>query len=205
MAEIEAVVFDLGNVLIRWDPRRLYRQMFSSDDAAMEHFLTNICTMDWNERHDAGRPIAEGTAELVAKFPAKESHIRAYYDLWEEMLGGAIEENVRILETLKTQGMPVFALSNWSAETFPRARPRFPFLDLFDGIVLSGAEGVIKPDPRIFEILFARYDLKPQNALFIDDSAKNISAAQRFGMTCVHFTEDVDLEAELTKLGVLVL
>ena len=203
MTRVDAVVFDLGNVLIRWDPRRLYSKIFKNDHKAMEDFLSNVCTMDWNERHDAGYPIAQGTKELISLFPEHEPHIRAYFGRWAEMLGGAIEANVAVLEQLHAKKMPLYALSNWSAETFPIARPQFSFFDLFQGIVLSGEEGVIKPDPQIYEILLTRYKLTPETTVFVDDAAKNIAAAERLGMNAIHFTSDCDLAARFRNLGIL--
>ena len=202
MERRHAVVFDLGNVLIRWDPRHLYRQLFDGDDAAMERFLAEVCTSSWNERHDGGHPIASGTAELIRLHPAHETLIRAYYGRWSEMLDGAIAANVAVLERLAAARVPIYALSNWSAETFPIARRLFPFLGLFQGIVLSGEERLLKPDPRFFHVLFSRYALDPAQCVFIDDLRKNTDAAEGLGMRTVHYTPDVDLDGRLASLGV---
>jgi HAD superfamily hydrolase (TIGR01509 family) len=195
-------VFDLGNVLIRWDPRNLYRKIFGGDAEGMEWFLANVCTQSWNEQHDAGRAIAEGVAELVGRHPQHEVHIRTYYSRWEEMLGGSIDENVAVLQELKGRGTPVYALSNWSAETFPIAEGRFPFLRLFDGIVLSGRERLIKPDPRIYRTLLDRYGLEARRTVFIDDSKTNVAAAAALGIVAVHCELGSDLRTLLASAGV---
>jgi 2-haloacid dehalogenase len=200
---VKTVVFDLGNVLIRWDPRNLYRKLFTGDHERMEWFLANVCTGPWNERHDAGHPIADGVAEVIGRFPEHEALIRAFYDRWEEMLDGPIAENVAILEELKASRRPVYALTNWSAETFPKARVLFPFLGLFDGIVMSGEERVIKPDPAIYRVLLSRYGLAPEATVFVDDSEKNVIGARKVGIHAIHYGPQVDLRAELEACGAL--
>jgi 2-haloacid dehalogenase len=186
-------IFDLGNVLIRWDPRNLFCKFFEKNVHKMEWFLTKICTPSWNEKFDAGRPFAEGVRELVNLHPEYADLIRLYAQSWEEMLGDAIEQNVFVLEQLKKRGAPLYALTNWSAETFPIARKRYEFLKLFDGILVSGEEGLIKPDPAIFHLLCERFHLRPQDCFFIDDSEKNILTARNLGMTALHCTISTDL------------
>src|SRR5215813_9339991 len=146
------VVFDLGGVLIDWNPRHLYRRLFAGDEATMEHFLTAICSQSWNEEQDRGRSIAEATALLAAQHPEHAELIEAYYGRWSEMLAGPIAGTVEIFETLDRAGVPLYALSNWSAETFVHARSRYAFLDRFRDILISGEVGLIKPDPRIFQL-----------------------------------------------------
>ncbi len=197
MSKPYAVVWDLGNVLIRWDPRNLYRKYFGSDIAAMEQFLNTICTPAWNEQQDAGRSISEAVAALLPIYPRHESLIRAFYDEWEQMLAGPIDENVALLTKLHARRVPIYALSNWSAETFPRARPHFPFLGLFHGVVLSGLERLIKPDPRLYQVLLRRYGLDATRCIFIDDALKNVDAARQLGMTAIHYHPTLDLEREL--------
>ena len=192
-------VFDLGGVLIDWNPRHLYRKLFS-DEATMETFLTDICNLAWNRAQDAGRPIAEGVRELQARHPAQAELIAAYYGRWPEMLGGPIEASVAILKELKAQGTPLYALTNWCRETFPIARARFDFLDWFDGIVVSGEEGLVKPDPRIFELLFARYGFSPAETVFIDDSAENAAAGAALGCHGMEFTSPDALKTGLGEL-----
>ena len=195
-----AVVFDLGGVLLDWDPRHLYRKLFA-DEASMESFLANICTPAWNERQDGGRPFDEAVAELAPKHPDKLHLIHAWRERFSEMIPGALDGTVDVLRELKSRGVPVYALSNWSAETFPSQRPRFPFLAWFDGIVLSGAEGCMKPDERIFRILLDRYELAVDETVFIDDNPKNARAASALGMHGIHFRSAEQLRAELAGLG----
>jgi 2-haloacid dehalogenase len=195
------VVFDLGGVLIDWDPRRLYRKLLP-DDAAIEAFLTEVCTSEWNYRQDAGRTIAEAVAELTGRHPDKTQLIAAYYERWEEMLGGAIDDSVALLEELDRAGVPLYALTNWSRETFPIARRRFPFLSRFRGVVVSGEERAAKPDPRIYRILLERYRLDPAATLFIDDVAHNVEGARAAGMEGILFTSAADLRRQLAARSV---
>ena len=178
---IDTVIFDLGNVLIGWDPRRLYRQLID-DEAQMEWFLREVCNSAWNEQQDAGRPWAEATALLRERFPEHAELIDAYHLRWEETLLGAMEESVALLAALRARGVRLLALTNWSQETFPIARQRFDFLQWFEGIVVSGEERLIKPDPRIYQRLLQRYAVDPSKALYIDDSARNVAAAEALGM-----------------------
>ncbi|WP_373778535.1 HAD family hydrolase [Glaesserella sp.] len=198
---IETVVFDLGGVLVDWNPRHLYRKIFT-DEAEMEYFLTHICTQEWNEHQDRGRPWAEGIALLCAQHPDYETPIRAYYERWQEMLNGAIEETVKVLEDLHQHGIRLLALTNWSGETFHFAEEKFPFLHLFEGILVSGNENLMKPDPRIFTLLIERYNLNPQRTVFVDDSLRNVEAAINMGIHGLHFTGARQLEKDLAALGV---
>jgi len=197
------VVFDVGGVLLQWDPRHLYRKLFAGDDAAMEHFLGNVCTEEWNERQDAGRTFADAAAELLPAHADKAHLIHAFGRRFDEMIHGAIEETVDILRELKRAGVPLYAVTNWSAETFPSAQNRFDFLAEFDGIVVSGEEGVIKPDPRIFRILLDRYDIPAHAAVFIDDNPANAEAATNLGIHGIHFRSPQQLRRELVELGLL--
>lgn len=196
------MVFDLGGVLIDWNPRYLYRKLLP-DKAAVEAFLAEVCTQAWNEQQDAGRPTAEATAELVGRFPHHAALIGAYYGRWDEMLGGVIEGTAAIVEELHARGTPLYALSNWSAETFRHARDRYAVLERFRAIVVSGEEKLIKPDARIFQVLFERHGVAPQGSIFIDDVARNADAARRLGMTDIRFESPAQLRAELAALGLL--
>ena len=196
-------IFDLGGVLIEWDPRHLYRKLFDGDEAAMEHFLATVCTTEWNERQDAGRLFAEATRELLPQHADKLELIEAWGKRFDEMIPGVIEGSVELLSELKRRPVPIYAITNWSAETFPPQRERFPFLAWFDGIVVSGSEGVIKPDPRIFRILCERYRIAPESAVFIDDVAKNAVAASELGLHGIHFRSPDQLRSELVSLGML--
>jgi 2-haloacid dehalogenase len=196
-----AVVFDLGGVLIDWDPRYLYRTLFDGDDAAMEAFLSEVVTQEWNGHQDAGRPWSEAIEVLAAKHPERRDLIAAFWERWPEMLGGALDDTVAILAELRAAGVRVYALSNWSAETFPRARPRFPFLDWFDGIVISGEVKLVKPDPRIFSHLLETHGLAADRTVFVDDSETNVAAAVALGMIGIHFDGAEALRRELRSLG----
>jgi 2-haloacid dehalogenase len=196
------VVFDLGGVLLDWSPRTLYRKLLPTE-AAVDDFLARVCPHAWNEEMDSGKPFAIGVAERVALFPEHAALIRAYAERWQEMVVGPIEGSVAILRDLVVAGVPCYALSNWSAETFPPVRARYAFLDLFRGIVISGAEGVRKPDPRLYRVLFERYGLEPGDCLFVDDVPANVDAARAVGMEGVVFTGAEALRGELTRRGVL--
>ena len=199
---IDTVIFDLGNVLIGWDPRRLYRQLID-DEAQMEWFLSEVCNSEWNEQQDAGRPWAEGTALLRARFPEHAELIDAYHLRWKETLVGPIDGSVAILAELKARGVRLLALTNWSQETFPFARQLYPFLQWFEGIVVSGEECLVKPDSRIYQRLLERYAVDPTAALYIDDSARNVAAAEALGMHGWWFRDPAGLRERLVELGVL--
>jgi 2-haloacid dehalogenase len=196
------VVFDLGGVLIDWNPRYLYRQLFD-DEAAMESFLADVVTPEWNGQQDAGRTWEEAVRGLVAKHPDHRELIEAYWHRWQETLGDAIAPTVEVLDELRMKGIRLIALSNWSAETFPIARPRYPFLEWFDGIVISGDLKMAKPDPRIFRHLLDEYRLDPAATVFIDDSEANVRAAEGLGITGIRFVDAPSLRRALVALGVL--
>lgn len=197
------VIFDLGGVLVDWNPRYLYRRLFPDDPAGMERFLAEVCTTEWNQRQDAGRPWVEAIAELVARHPAQADLIRAYRERWQETLSGPIDGSVAILGEVRAAGHRILGLTNWSHETFPRARTLFPFFHWFEGIVVSGEEKLIKPDPRLYVRLLERYRVDPARAVFIDDSLKNVEAAAALGIHGIHFRSPSALRDELTALGVL--
>lgn len=197
------VVFDLGGVLLEWNPRHLYRKIFNGDEAAMEAFLADVCTVEWNERQDAGRSFAEAEAELLPRHADKRHLIEAFGRRFDEMIPGALEGTVAIAGELKRRGVPLYALTNWSAETYPSQRRRFAFLDWFDGVVVSGHEGVIKPDPRIFRVLLDRYSIAAEEAVFIDDNPANAQAAATLGIHGIHFRSPEQLRRELADLGLL--
>lgn len=191
-----AVLFDLGGVLVDWNPRYLYRQIFA-DPAAMEEFLGTVCTQAWNEEQDLGRPFAEGVRLLTAQHPHRAAEIRAYDERWHEMLKEPIAESVALLGELRERGAALYALTNWSAEKFPIARARFAFLEWFNGIVVSGEERLKKPDPRIFDLAIRRFRLDPAATLFVDDGAHNVAAAARLGFRAHHFTGAAELRRAL--------
>jgi 2-haloacid dehalogenase len=202
--QITAAVFDLGGVLIDWNPRHLYRKVFEGDEEAMEWFLGSVCTEEWNAQQDRGRPFAEAIAELSADHPDQRARIELYLTRWDEMLDGTVPGTEAVLRDVRVAGIPLHGLTNWSAETFPIAEARFPCLELFDGILISGREGVAKPDPRAFQTLCTRYRLNPSTCIFIDDSAVNVRAADAFGFAhAIDFTGAGDLRHRLRELGVL--
>jgi 2-haloacid dehalogenase len=199
------VIFDLGGVLIDWDPRHLYRRMFAGDEAAMERFLAEICTPDWNLAFDAGRPWEEGIAELVARHPHERERIEAYRACWLEMIGGPIAGTVALLEELDGQGVPLWALTNWSSETFALVRPdpAYGFLDRFRAIFVSGELRLVKPDPAIFRHVLDAIGVPAGRCVFIDDSARNVEAAAGLGLLTHRFTGPERLRADLARLGLL--
>lgn len=198
------IIFDLGAVLIDWNPIYLYNKLFA-DEAEMHHFLKNVTTSDWNEEQDAGRSLQEATELLVNQHPAHEANIRAFYGRWEEMLGGAIEETVEIFHKLKESGKyKIYALTNWSAETFGIARERYDFLGWFDGIIMSGEEKIRKPEPAFYQILLDRYHINPAEAVFIDDNYRNVLAAREMSIPTIHYTSADALKEELVTYGITV-
>lgn len=197
---VDAVIFDLGGVLIDWNPRHLYRTLF--DDAAeMEAFLRDVCAPSWNLEQDRGRPWAQAIAELSAIHPDKAELIAAYRGRWHEMLKGPIAGTVAILETLHAAGVPLYALTNWSAETYPYAEEIYGFLGRFRGVVVSGRIGLIKPDREIYDHTIARFGVVPGRTVFIDDSAKNVAGAEAAGLRALHFTGPEALARDLAALG----
>ena len=201
MTDIQAVVFDLGAVVIDWEPRLLYRKIFDGDEAKMEMFLSQICPPEWNAKQDAGRPLADATAERVAAHPEWEREIHAFYGRWIEMVGGPIPGTAEIMRELAALGVRLFALSNWSAETFPLVRGRFPELDLFEKIVISGEHGCAKPDERFYRLALEKFGLPAEGLLFIDDSQRNIAAAERLGFKSLVFTSAKELRGDLRAMG----
>jgi 2-haloacid dehalogenase len=195
-------IFDLGGVLIEWNPRYLYRKLFD-DERAMEDFLANVCTTEWNERQDAGRSFEEATRELLPRHADKLDLIEAWRRRFDEMIPGAIDGAVDVLAQLKRRAVPLYAISNWSAETFPSQRARFSFLDWFDDIVISGDVGVIKPDPRIFSVLLDRHGVSPAEAVFVDDVERNALAASQLGIRGIHFRSPAQLRRDLVACNLL--
>lgn len=201
---INTIVFDLGGVLIDWNPEYLFQKLIPNNERRT-YFLENVCTYEWNVEHDAGRPIAEGTALKIAEFPEWETEIRAYYDRWTEMLGGALHDTVALLKELKEHpDYRVLALTNWSAETFPIALGIYDFLHWFEGIVVSGDEKTRKPRRDIYETLLNRYDVNPSQAVFIDDALTNIHGAEAVGIKGIHFQNAEQLRTALINLGVVI-
>jgi len=200
---ITSVVFDLGGVLIDWNPRYLYRGLFDGDDGAMERFLVTVCTPGWHYQHDLGRPMSETCAVLAALHSEHADLIWAWRDRAEEMVAGAIEGTVELVQELSESGTACYALSNWPAETFWVCRQRFPFLGYFEGIVISGEEGVAKPDPEIFRRLLDRFGLEPASTLVVDDYEQHLATAHLLGMRTVQFRTPEGLRRALVAQGLL--
>lgn len=202
---IRAVVFDLGGVLVDWNPEYVYRELIP-DQQQRQWFLSNICTSHWNLQQDKGRPLAEGTRELLERHPEHAEWIRAFYDRWADMLHGELHDSVALLEELKGGGIPLYALTNWSAETFPHARRNFAFLNHFRDILVSGEIGMIKPEPAIYQAMFKRIacdlpDIAPGEIVFIDDAEHNIDAARALGWHGVHHRDIDASRAAFRRLG----
>ena len=195
---IKNVIFDLGGVLIDWNPDKVYKDVFNNDSEKMIHFYTKICTQDWNENQDAGYPMAKATEERVEVFPEYEREIRMFYVRWDDMLGDQIQGTVDILKELSDDpSYKVVALTNWSHETFPKAIAKFSFLQWFEGILVSGEEKIRKPFPEIYELTLSKFNLKAGESLFIDDNLRNIEAARKFGIHSIHFQSPEQLNKEL--------
>lgn len=193
------VIFDIGNVLLAWDPRYLYRRLIP-DDLAREHFLTEVCTMEWITEMDRGVSFSEAVARRAEQFPAYAELLIAYDKQWHETLGGVIEGSVALLGELREAGVPLYALTNFSAEKFAEVRVAHEFFDWFDGLVVSGEEQLVKPDPAFYRVLLDRYGVDPSRAVFIDDRAANVTAARELGMTALQFFEPTQLRADLAAL-----
>jgi 2-haloacid dehalogenase len=199
---IRTVIFDLGGVLIDWNPDYVFKTIFS-DEKELKWFYEHICTPDWNEEQDAGRDLSEATEMLVKQFPDHEQNIRAYYGRWEEMLKGPIHDTVEIFRELKEGGKyHLLALTNWSHQTFPIALERFDFLHWFHGRVVSGEERTRKPFRDIYMTLITRYDVDPRTAVYIDDNERNLVTARELGMQTIHFRDPAGLKEALKKIGV---
>ena len=200
---IKTIIFDLGGVLIDWNPEYLYLDIFEGDRVKMNAFFKQVCTMDWNENQDAGYPLSKATEDRIALFPEYETLIKIYYGRWEEMLGEAITGSVQILKKLiNDPKFRVVALTNWSAETFPVALKRFDFLHWFEGIVVSGTEKTRKPYSEIYQITLDRFNIDPSEALFIDDNLRNIKGSKTLGINGIHFSTPEELIKELNNFKI---
>lgn len=196
-----AAVFDLGGVLINWNPRHVYREILPTD-AEVEQFLSTVCTPAWDAKQDAGRPLDEGIAELVARFPDQTLLIEAWRDRYAEMALPVLD-SVELLQELRERGVPLYALSNWGADEFEAIRDRFPFLDCFSGVLISGRVGLCKPDPKFFELLVREHRLNPATVAFIDDQRPNVVAARQLGFRSFLFRSAADLREKLARVGLV--
>ena len=196
-SQIKAIIFDFGGVLIGWDPRNLYSRYFPGQPQAMEDFLTEINFAEWNAQQDKGRPFSEAVALLSKQFPHRAHLISAYPEHYKETLTGSIDGTVKLLKMLKETGIPLYGLSNWSAETFAIARHEFEFLDLFDEIIISGDVKLMKPEPQIYELCLQKIGKPANQCLFIDDTEVNIVTAKKMDFDTVHFKSPEQLKNEL--------
>jgi 2-haloacid dehalogenase len=201
--KISTIIFDLGGVLIDWNPAYVFDKLIE-DEEKRKHFFENICTAEWNEEQDAGRTIKEANEIAIAQHPEWKEHIEAYYGRWEEMLGGPIDETVNIFRQLKASGnYKFYALTNWSAELFPIALQRYDFLHWFDGRLVSGEEKLRKPFPEFYQLLLDRFNIQKEEALFIDDNLRNAEAAETFGIKTIRYKNPAQLKTELQQNGIL--
>lgn len=202
--QINTIIFDLGGVLIDWNPLYVFNELIP-DEKRRTYFFEEVCPMHWNEQQDAGTLIALATEERIALFPEWEHEIRAYYGRWVEMLGDANQGTVEILKKLiDSPDYKVYALTNWSAETFPIAKSieRFHFLHWFEGTLVSGEEHLLKPQPEIYEAILSRYDIDREKAIFIDDNIKNVIGSKAVGLDAIHFQSPKQLAEELENKGI---
>ncbi len=197
----DTVIFDLGGVLIDWNPRHLFRKLFD-DEPAMEHFLKHVCTPEWHLQHDAGVPFTETRDALKHRYPEHTALIDAFGDRHDEMFPAAIDGTVALLERLAAAHVPLYAITNFPAQMYPIAQRRFPFMTLFKDVAVSGYERLVKPDPALFGILLRRNNIAPSQAVFIDDTMRNVVAANALGLHGIHFTAPDALERELRSLGI---
>ncbi len=202
MKPIKNVIFDFGGVIMDWNPRHLYRSYFKTEEE-MEYFFANVCTSEWNLQQDAGYPMADATRERVAMFPEYREAIEMFYSCWDRMLQGVIPGSAELVQEVKDAGYGVYGLTNWSNETFPIAYERYPVFSLFEGIVVSGAERINKPDARLYRILLDRYGLDPEECVFLDDNQANVDAAIALGIRALRFISVDDVRPKLKALGVL--
>ncbi|MEO6313307.1 MAG: HAD family phosphatase [Chitinophagaceae bacterium] len=203
MAAINTIIFDLGGVLLDWNPLYVYDDQYFKSPDKRDYFFSTICNSDWNEEQDAGRPISDATEALIKKYPDWEQPIRDFYGRWTEMLRGPIPETVEILRKLKaTRQYKLYALTNWQAELFQIALVRYGFLYWFDGRLVSGVEKTRKPFPEFYKLLLSRYSIAPANAIFIDDNLRNVHAGTAVGIKSIHFQSPEQLAVALKEAGI---
>lgn len=203
-SKIETIIFDLGGVLVEWNPKNLYKKIFKTEEE-MNWFLNNVCTSSWNLKQDDGRLIKDAVAMKVAEFPEHKELIELFYERWEEMFKGIIEENVKIQQQLiANPNYRVYALTNWSGEKWEKALELFPFFNDFEGVVVSGTEKTMKPKDDIYQLILNRYNINPSTAIFIDDNLANVNASIKNGIDAIHFTGDTPLKSLLKNKGVFI-
>lgn len=202
MSKIDTIIFDLGGVLVDWNPKYMYKNVFSSEEK-MKWFLNNVCTPQWNIEQDGGRTIAEAENILISEFPEYEKEIKLFYKDWEHMFSGTIKENVELFKQLKASNKyKIYALTNWSSEKWNKALELFPFFKEFDGVVVSGQEKCRKPFPKIYNIILKRYQINPENSIFIDDNFDNVQASKKLGINGIHFSSKTNLTVKLASFNI---
>ena len=197
-----SVLFDIGNVFVEWDPRLLYQKLITDTDE-LEYFLSEVVTLEWHSEHDRGRPFAEGVADLSAKFPEYEDLIQMFDSRWEETIGNVIQGTVDVMEDLAERGIRIYGLTNFSQEKWPAFCRKHSFTDMFEGVVVSGEEKLIKPDPRIYQTAIARFHLDPEATVYVDDRRENVLAAEQLDMIGHQFTATSVLRDFFEKLEIL--
>ena len=198
----ETIIFDLGGVLLDWDPRYLFQKIFDSEEE-MEYFLQEVCTPEWNQQMDGEKSFRDAIEDLVVIHPKYSNQIRVYFSRWEEMIAGDIHETVAILNELRDAEYPLAALSNWSSETFPIVHAKYEFLDWFDPLIISGRVGLLKPDPQIFNLMLCKLEREPGECYYIDDMQHNIQVASEVGFNTIHYKSPDQLRKSLTVLQIL--
>lgn len=200
---IDTIIFDLGGVLVDWNPAYLYNKIFEGNAQKTTWFLNNVCTTEWNTEQDSGRTIEEAEKVKIEEFPEYENLIKLYYKEWHNMFSGPIEKNVELLQKLKaSKKYRIYALTNWSAEKWEMALQLFPFFKEFEGVVVSGQEKTRKPFPEIYTTILNRYKITPEKAVFIDDNKENVVAAAHFKINAIHYTNFNELKKSLNSLQI---
>lgn len=202
---IDTIIFDLGGVLVDWKPEYIYRKVFNGNEEKVQWFLNTVCTSEWNIAQDAGRTIEEAVTLKIAEFPQYEDWIRLFYKEWHHMFSGTIADNVALFQQLKaSKKYKIYALTNWSAETWEKALELFPFFKEFDGVVVSGIEKTRKPYPKIYTILLNRYHINPEKAIFIDDNKENVVTATTLKINGIHYTNTSQLIKSLQSYHIAI-
>ena len=191
-------LFDLGGVFFDWDPNHFFKDIFVKDDER-KYFLNEVCNDQWNIQQDAGRTIEEAEIELIPKFPHYENEIKMYYKNHRKMIRGTFDSSIKVLNKLKEKNYECYVLSNWSAETFVGMRDDYPFLQLFNGLLISGEDKLMKPDVAIYELALNRFNLTPQDTVFIDDKFENIEVAKNLNLKTIHLVDPNKIELEIDK------
>lgn len=200
--KIDTVIFDLGGVLVDWDPKNMYKKVFKTTEE-MNWFLDNVCTFEWNMEQDGGRLIADAVTQKISEFPEFEEQIKMFYDRWEEMFIGILQQNIDVQQKLiANPNYRVYALTNWCGEKWDKALELFPFFNDFEGVIVSGKVKMRKPNDDIFQLILNRFNINPKTTVFIDDNLENTIASERNGLQTIHLKPSSNLKSELTNIGI---